>query len=166
MAFSNESRFLRLVLSLALACLTFMGCASTRAPKMTGRSLVEYDESWARAAASNDLDEFMDFWTEHAVLYLPNAPPFHGKAAIREMIERSRTIAMINVSWTPCCSGIDANGTMAYTLGEGKSIYPSESGTAHEYTGRYVAIWQRESDRWRCAVMSWTPSPRADQLGR
>ena len=150
----------RTTMTMLLASLLATGCISNRARPMTGRGLVELDESWAAAAASDDLDAIMDFWTESAVMYAPNVPPLYGKKAIRELLEHRRSQPDYRITWVPGCAGIDERGSMAYTLGEGTVTLPDESGVAREFGGRYVAIWRNDGDRWRCAVKCWTPAPR------
>jgi len=126
---------------------------------MTGRGLVELDESWATVAATNDLAAVMEFWTDDAVMYVPDLPPLHGKSAIREYLESRRAKSGKRISWTPCCAGLDEHGSMAYTLGTGAIPVVNESGADRDHNGRYVAIWRRDDGRWRCAVKCWTPSP-------
>lgn len=153
-----ESRRKRLGAAVVILALS-SGCASTRVTSMTGRALVELDEAWAAAAASGKMDASMDFWTESAVVFLPNLPPVYGKTAIREIVDRRPPGLVYEVSWTPSCAGIDERGSMAYTLGEGQLSIVDESGVPRTRHARYVAIWQRGDDRWRCAVKSWTPMP-------
>ncbi len=152
---SRTGRFAAVIVVLSL----FGGCASARVGPMTGRALVELDEAWAAAAASRNIDASMDFWAESAVVYLPDLPPVYGKTAIREIIDRRPPGVVYEVSWTPSCAGVDEHSSMAYTLGEGHVSVVDESGVTHTRHARYVAIWQRQDDRWRCAVKSWTPMP-------
>lgn len=159
-----ESRRKRLGAAVVLLALS-SGCASTRVTSMTGRALVELDEAWAAAAASGKMDASMDFWTESAVVFLPNLPPAHGKTAIREIVDRRPPGLVHEMSWTPSCAGIDERGSMAYTLGEGHVSVTDGAGATHKLHARYVAIWRKEADRWRCAVKSWTPMP-SDSPGK
>ena len=152
---SRTRRFAAVILTLLLFC----GCASKRVGPMTGRLLVELDEVWATAAASGNTDAVMDFWTESAVMFVPDLPAFYGKQAIREIIDRRPPGLVYEVSWTPSCAGVDERGSMAYTLGEGQVSSVDESGVLRKHYARYVAIWRQDGDRWRCAVKSWTPMP-------
>lgn len=143
-----------------VAVASFAGCAAKRTGVMTGRALVEFDESWAAASsAANDVEVVMEFWTDDAVMYVPDLPPLHGKKAIRELLESRRAQAGYRTSWTQCCAGLDERGSMGYTLGTGAVSLADASGTPRERSGRYVAIWRRDDGRWRCAVKCWTPSP-------
>lgn len=150
-------RFGKLGLVMCVALIS-VGCAAKRGDMMTGRGLVELDEAWAVAARDGDVDEIMDFWTESAVLYAPNLPALYGKQAIRDLIEKRRTDPAHRITWTPSCAGIEPGGSMAYTLGEGTVTLADDAGVPREQFGRYVAVWRREPDRWRCAVKCWTPS--------
>lgn len=135
------------------------GCTTKHVGPTAGRDLVGVDESWATAAAAGDVEAVMEFWTEHAVLYAPNLPPLYGKQAIRELIQKRHGDPGYHVGWTPSCAGVDDCGAMAYTLGSGTVSLPDDSGVRRELGGRYVAIWQKEDGRWKCAVKCWTPSP-------
>jgi ketosteroid isomerase-like protein len=132
---------------------------------MTGRELVELDEAWAATAVRGDVDAIMAFWTEDAVLYPEGQPPLYGKRAIREFIERRHSKPGYRISWTPSCAGIEPFAGMGYTLGEGAVTLVDDAGAATELNGRYVAIWQREDDAWRCAVKCWNSSPRQPPAG-
>jgi ketosteroid isomerase-like protein len=151
-------RLWRLVMVLAL-WFTMAGCASRRGDSITGLSLIELDEAWAAAAAAGDVEAVMGYWAENAVMYAPDLPPLHGREAIGELIRNRRSRPGYKISWTPCCAGIEKDGSMAYTLGEGKVTLVDDSGVPREFGGRYVAIWREEADRWRCAVKCWTPAP-------
>lgn len=142
-----------------LALAFFAGCAAKRMDAMTGRALVELDEAWAADAAANDVEAVMDFWTDDAVMYVPDLPPLYGKKAIREHIESPRPRSDYRTSWTPCCAGLDEHGSLGYTLGTGVMPLVDEAGTVRDRNARFVAIWRRDDGRWRCAVKCWTPSP-------
>jgi ketosteroid isomerase-like protein len=135
------------------------GCSTRIVGPISGRQLVELDESWAAAAATDNLDVIMNYWTDDAVLYPEGHLPLYGKLAIREFIERRRSKPGHRISWTPTCAGIDEQGGMAYTLGEGATMVADDSGETTELTGRYVAIWRWDNGHWRCAVKCWNSSP-------
>jgi len=92
-------------------------------------------------------------------LYAPDTPQLHGKNAIREFMESRRAKPGDRISWVPCCAGLDECASMGYTLGQGRVTLADESGAPRDRNGRYVAIWRRDGERWRCAVKCWTPSP-------
>jgi ketosteroid isomerase-like protein len=135
---------------------TSAGCAAKRTGPMTGRELVEIDDAWAKATADNQLDAAMDYWTEDAVCYLPFVPPLYGKDAIREFIDARPNEPGPRIQWSPGCAGIDEGGSMGYTLGEGKMSLGDDAGIRN-VAGRYVAIWRRDGNHWRCAVKCWVP---------
>jgi len=127
---------------------------------MTGRQLVELDETWAAAAATDDLDAVMAYWTDDAVMYPEGLPSLHGKPAIRQFLASRRSKPGYRISWMPSCAGVDERGSMAYTLGEAAATIVDDAGSTRDLNGRYVAIWRRESGQWRCAVKCWNSSPR------
>jgi ketosteroid isomerase-like protein len=158
----NQTTFSSAILLIAA---TSTGCTSRIISPISGRQLVELDESWAAAAATDNLDVIMDYWTDDAVLYPEGQLPRYGKLAIREFIARRRSRPGHRISWTPTCAGVDEHGGMAYTLGEGSATIVDESGEPCELTGRYVAIWRWDNGRWRCAVKCWNSSPREATFG-
>lgn len=163
--------------TVAVMAFVVSGCAITRVQPISGRSLVELDDAAAAAWESRDADRAMDFWAESAVMYVPDHPALHGRAAIRELLERSHSAPRvdhpqsapridrrpseprIDLAWTPTCAGVDEHSSMAYTLGDGQISIVDGSDVPRTRHARYVAIWRKEGDRWRCAVKSWTPTP-------
>lgn len=141
---------------IAVVVATAAGCASNRAAPMTGRGLVELDEAWAKSAATGDEAAATAYLTDDAVMYLPDQPPIYGKPAVAKLLSSRPGRGM---SWMPCCAGIEEQGTMAYTLGEGVLSRIGEDGAAQDRKARYVAIWRLDDGRWRCAVKCWTPAP-------
>jgi len=145
---------IRVVFVLLVSSPLLAGCASHRIHSLTGRELVELDEKWAKATAANDLNAAMDFWTEHAVMYVPDAEPIYGRQAIRDFLAAHNGSSANTIRWTPCCAGIDDGGSMAYTLGEG--TFSAGSANSKPVHVRYLAVWHKDQGRWRCAVKCWT----------
>ena len=160
-------RSLGIGLTHALAVVTIStvpaGCASSGGRAVTGRELVEIDDTWAAAAAEGDLNAAMAYWTEDAVLYPEGHPPVYGRPAIREFMAAGRSAPGRGMAWTPCCAGVSDNGSMAYTLGEGTATVVEDTGATREVSGRYVSIWRKVRGAWRCAVKCWNASPRENR---
>jgi ketosteroid isomerase-like protein len=123
--------------------------------------LLEADRAWAAIAAANDnLDSIVSFWTDDARVVMSDQPAWVGKAAIREMVAGTMAIPGFRVSWTPETAVVAASGDLGYTFGTNAFTAPDSTGQLVTSTGRYLTVWRKGTDgRWRCAVDFGNPGP-------
>ena len=76
--------------TLALSMVTLLvvgagGCAQTAELSAEEAAIRSADEQWQEAAKAKDLDHFLSFYAEDAMVFPPNAPLVSGKDAIRSL---------------------------------------------------------------------------------
>jgi uncharacterized protein (TIGR02246 family) len=150
--------------TLVLAALV-AGWASTAQAQPVGAAaareeLLKTDREWAQAAATNDVERIVAYWTDDAVIYSPGEPPVEGKAAIRAYVGGSLKLPGFAITWTPKQAEVSQAGDLGYTTGTNAITVPAADGRTTTMEGRYVTIWRKGKDgKWRCSIDSWSPAP-------
>jgi ketosteroid isomerase-like protein len=147
----------------AAVVLSFLvgGCATTPDSDREKNALVQRDREWAAVATQGrDVERILAFWTEDATIFPPSAPVVHGKAAIREYVQKSLAIPGFQIHWRPASAAISADGTLGYTTGENAVTVPGPEGKLTTITGRYATVWRRDQGGdWRCVIDIWNSGP-------
>ena len=73
-----------------LVIISILGCTKQVDIKVEQAALLNADKEWATAAAGNDIEQILTFWTNDAVIYFPNVPIVSGKEAIRQFVTNNR----------------------------------------------------------------------------
>jgi uncharacterized protein (TIGR02246 family) len=111
------------------------------------------DEQWSAAAAKNDLEATLSYYSDDAVLLPPNAPIAANKQAIRNdwagMLGPATAI-----SWKASKVEAATSGDMAYVHGTYQlTIKDPKGGPGVSDKGKFVEVWKKQADgKWKCAV--------------
>jgi len=129
--------------------------------------LLATDAAWAQvAAAGQNADSILAYWTEEARVVMPGQPILRGKAAIRQMVTSSLATPGFHVTWTPETAVVSRSGDLGYTVGRNEFTVPDSTGRVSKIPGRYLTVWRKEADgRWRCIEDYSTPGPPATPTG-
>ena len=147
--------------SIVALCLLVTGCATVPDSLRERDALLQRDREWAAVAAEGrDVERIVSFWADDATILPPDAPPVHGKAAIRDYVQKSLAIPGFQIQWRPTNAAISADGTLGYTVGENTVVVPGPGGKLITIAGRYATVWQRApGSEWKCAVDIWNSGP-------
>ena len=150
-----------------LLLLAFMiavaGCASqepaapaeppdTRAQDET--AIRDNAKAWAAAAQAKDAEKFVSFYTEDAVLMLPNMAPASGKAAVREAITNFMKDPAFALSFETTKVEVAKSGDLAYELGT-YSATSTDQKTKKPVIekGNGIVVWKKQGDgSWKAHV--------------
>jgi ketosteroid isomerase-like protein len=149
-------------LSAAIALsLLVSGCATLLVSGQEGDALIQRDREWAALAAQGrDVERIVGFWTEDATVFPPSAPALHGKAAIRDYVQKSLAIPGFQIQWRPASAATSEDGTLGYTTGENAVTVPGPDGKLITIAGRYTTIWRRDrGGDWKCVIDIWNSGP-------
>jgi ketosteroid isomerase-like protein len=137
------------------------GCATTQDSGREGDALMQRDREWAALATQGrDVERILAFWTEDATIFPPSAPAVHGKAAIRDYVQKSLAIPGFQIQWRPASAAISADETLGYTTGENAVTVPGPEGRLITITGRYTTVWRRnQGGDWKCVIDIWNSGP-------
>ena len=123
--------------------------------------LLERDAEWAAlAAAGQDVERILSFWTDDARVYPPGMPAVNGKAALRGYVVGALAVPGFHITWTSSEATLSPDGRLAYVLSSNAVTMPGPAGELVTTRGRGVTVWRREPEgQWRCAVDIWNDEP-------
>ncbi len=147
-------RFLVLIGATAIT-----GCATYAQHQTALARLIETDRQWSAAAAGDNIDKILTFWTDDATIYAAGRPPVVGKPAIRKFITKARSHPDFSINWKTDEADVGHLGYLGYTRGPYEMTMPGTDGSLATQRGHYISIWRRDADVWRCRMEYHTPAP-------
>lgn len=121
--------------------------------------LAKLDEEWAEAVRAGDLERALSFWADDAVVLAPGAPPFKGKAAIRNFVEKSFQIPGFSITWGTDRFTVALAGDMAYGIGANETTYEDPNGQLVTVPGKSATVWRKDPTGWKCVLDVWNDAP-------
>ncbi len=108
------------------------------------------DTQWSKAAAANDLDATVSYYSDDASLLPPNAPIAIGKQAIRAVWASSLLSPNVTVTWQVNKADVARSGELAYVVGAYQITAKNPKGKALEDRGKLVEVWKKQADgKWK-----------------
>lgn len=119
-------------------------------------ALAELRSRWRAAAAASELDRYMSFFTEDAVLIPAGQPPLAGLEAIRSFAQRFFNSYRI-ASEEMITDEVVVTGDWAFERGPYRSTYePLSDGAPIVDTGYALYVMKLDPDgSWRYARIIW-----------
>ena len=136
--------------------MTMISCGPADSPDTRAAdaaAIQALDEQWSAAAAKNDLEGALAFYSDDAVLLPPNAPIAADKAGIRAAWTGLLT-PNTNVKWKVAKVEVARSGDMAYLYGAyDVTVKDPKGGPPFTEKGKLLEIWKKQADgKWKCAV--------------
>ena len=128
------------------------------------QKLLRRDAEWADAAAAGqDLEKIVSYWSDDALVIEPGQPIYEGKAAIRAYVAASLKIPGFKIHWVSEKPVFSPDGNMAYMPGVDEMTVPGPNGALVTVHMRGISVWRRDPDgEWRCVVdIANEPPPAA-----
>ena len=146
-------------LSAVLAVLASGSSCSTTRQEQARQDLLETDRQWAAAAATEDVERIVAFWTDDAVLYTPEGRKV-GKDAIREFVKANRSRPGFSITWEPDRAIVSKQCDLGITLGRGRMTFIDEDGSPVVQHVYYGCAWRKGPQGWKCIIeFPWAPAP-------
>jgi uncharacterized protein (TIGR02246 family) len=117
------------------------------------KALRDTDNEWAKAAAANDLERTVSYYSDDATLLSPNAPPGTGKEAIRR--EWTAVLGGFNgtLRWHATKVEVSRSGDLGYTIGAYEGTFTPPNGKSVKDRGKYLEAWKKQADgKWKCVA--------------
>ncbi len=144
-------------ISLAILVLVASGCAQrvdVEAEAAAIRQLT--DVEWLAAAQAKDLERWMSFYTDDAVVLPPNAPMVTGKEAIRAVTSELISTPGFAASWQTTKVEVARSGDLAYSYGTEEITVNDAEGNPVTERSKWVGVWKKQPDgAWKWAVGIW-----------
>jgi uncharacterized protein (TIGR02246 family) len=165
--------FLRAAIA-GFACLFLLvGCngarqsiASPAARAEDEAKIRRLDEDWVKAAESRQVDAWMKFYADDAVVLPPNEKEAQSRESIRKSVGELLGLPGLSLTWQPTKVEVAGSGELAYLYGAYELTMDGPGGTKIKDYGKNVEIWKKQSDgSWKCIVDTWNsdlpPAPVA-----
>lgn len=131
-----------------------------------GAALMQLSRDWSALVSSAEVDEWIDFWAEDAVMMPPGLPPLRGKAAIRDYVEAAVQLPGFQISWEPESVHVSRSGDLAYMIERNVTIGNDSLGNPVRTYGKVVTVWRKDPDgSWRNVVDMWNDAPPPQNVG-
>ncbi|MBZ5644780.1 MAG: DUF4440 domain-containing protein [Acidobacteriia bacterium] len=143
--------------------LAFLGCgpapqpaapADTRAADEA--AVRKADEDWSAAAKANQVDPWVAFYTDDAVVFPPNEAMASGKDAIRKAMGDFLAMPGLALSWKTAKVEAARSGEVAYSYGTYEMSAKGPKGKPMTDHGKYLEVWKKQPDGgWKCSEDIW-----------
>lgn len=156
---SSRARFL------ALSCaLMLFGCTSAQQQSPATPDTRAADEAairntdadWVNAAQTKQVDAWVAFYADDAVVLPPNEKLANSKDSIRKAVGELLTLPGLSIKWQPAKVEVARSGDIAYAYGTYELTTNDSKGKPVTDQGKTVEIWKKQSDGgWKCIVDTW-----------
>jgi ketosteroid isomerase-like protein len=147
-----------------LYAIAAFGCASasqqpaappdTRAADDT--TIRKADADWAAVAQAKQVEGWVSYYSDDAVVLPPNESTATGKDAIRKAVSELLTLPGLTIKWEPAKIEVACSGDIAYDHGTYELTFKDSRGKTISDQGKYVEVWKKQSDGgWKCVVDTW-----------
>lgn len=135
------------LLALSSACQT-RGTSDTRASDEA--ALKKLDDEWSKATGARDVEKMTSYYSDDAMVMLPNIPTLTGKESIRafwnSMLDQS-----FSGGWKT--TKVEVSGDLAYVTGNYEFNDNDGGGKPITDKGKYVEVWKKQADgSWKCVA--------------
>lgn len=148
---------MRPIISITLVSISFIivCCGQKKIDAIAeGEKLMAVSREWSQTVANKDYEKVLNYWSDDAIIILPNQASVKGKAAIRNMVEADSKNPAFSISWEPLEAHISEDGSMGYLLEQNK-ISLNDSTT---FYNKVVTVWRKSADGdWKNVVDISTP---------
>lgn len=152
---TNVVFFAARLLLASIALVLAGGCARTTFDRTAEQQkLLHRDAEWANAAAAGqDVEKIVSYWSDDALVIEPGQPVYEGKSAIRAYVAASLKTPGFKIHWVSEKPVFSADGTMAWMRGVDEMTVPGPNGSLVTLHDRGISIWRRDPDgAWRCVA--------------
>jgi len=108
-------------------------------------SIRELEHKAREAAKAKDLERYVSFYADDAVLLWPGAPMVKGRAAIRKFMQVFFSMPDFSLSFETAHVEVSQSGDFAYTCGTNKVILVDLNGKRIKDSGKYLTVYKKQS---------------------
>ena len=143
------------LLSATVLVLAASGCAPQVDVEAEAAAIREAtDVEWMEAGQAKDIERWVSFHTDDALLLLPNAPLVTGKEAIRAVVSDLLLNRGYKGSWETTKVEVARSGDLAYSYGPQETTMNDAEGNPVTDRQKWVGVWKKQPDgSWKCAVL-------------
>ena len=131
------------------------------------QSIRELEQRAREAAEAKDLDEYVSFYADDAVLFWPGAPMVRGRAAIREFMQAFLSMPGFSLSFETAGVEVSRARDLAYSYGTNRVTLVGPTGERMNDRGKYLTVYRKGPDgTWKVVAdigNSDLPAPVPEQ---
>jgi uncharacterized protein (TIGR02246 family) len=114
------------------------------------------DADWVKAAQTKQVDSWMMFYADDAVVLPPNDKAASGKENIRKPVADLLGLPELSISWQPTKVEVARSADLAYLYGAYDLSFKGPAGKTISDKGKNLEIWKKQADgSWKCIVDTW-----------
>lgn len=141
-----------------------LGCASTSQQPLAPPDMRAADEAavrksdadWAAAGQSKQVDAWVAYYSDDAVVLPPNDGAATSKDSIRKTVGQLLGLPGLSIKWQATKVEVARSGDIAYAQGTYELGMKDPKGKPEADHGKYVEVWKKQPDGgWKCAVDTW-----------
>lgn len=141
-----------ILIGAAAVALFSSACGSSTPPDTRAadeKAIRDLDAQWSKAAASNNLDAVLAYYTDEASLLPPNEPIADNRQAIRASWA-AFLVPGTSLSWEANRVDVSRSSDLAYTQGTYQATMKDAKGAMVPDHGKYVEVWKKQADgKWK-----------------
>ncbi len=124
-------------------------------PQTSEEAVRAADAQWSQAAAANDVERTIAFYSDDALVMPPNGVMAKDKGAERKAWSEILGPGT-NLSWTAGKIVSSKGGDMVYDVGIYTLITNPAKGKQTTDGGKYLAVWKKQADgKWKAVAATW-----------
>jgi ketosteroid isomerase-like protein len=146
-----------------LAALAMTACGTAPAPQAQAdtradeAAIRKADEDWLKAAQLKQVDPWVAFYADDAVVLPPNEKTATTKEAIRKSINDLVSAPGLSIKWQLTKVEVARSGDIGYGYGTYDLTLNDAKGKPINDQGKILEIWKKQADgSWKCAVDTWS----------
>jgi uncharacterized protein (TIGR02246 family) len=110
------------------------------------KSIRELEYKAREATKAKDLDRYVSFYADDAVLLWPGTPMIIGRATIRKFMRVFFSMPEFSLSFETSRVEVSPAGDFAYTCGTNKVTLVDPNGRKMKDSGKYLTVYRKQSD--------------------
>jgi ketosteroid isomerase-like protein len=116
----------------------------------------QLDADWVKAAKTKQVDAWMKFYADDAVVLPPNDKVATSGSAIRKSVGELLGLPGLSLTWQPTKVEVAKSGDIAYLYGAYELTMNDAQGKPETDYGKNVEIWKKQPNGvWKCVVDTW-----------
>ena len=138
------------LLAISTACQTPGGSDTHAADEA---ALKKLDDEWSKVAGSRNVDKMISYYSDDAVVMMPNIPTLTGKESIRAFWNSMLDSPSFSGGWNATKIEVARSGDLAYITGNYEFKENDGGDRPMMDKGKYFAAWKKQSDgTWKCVA--------------
>jgi len=146
-----------------------LGCAQPQQQTSDNRAADEAairdaDTAWSSAAGTKQVDAFVSYYSDDAVVLPANTPMVTGKDAIRKWAGGMLASPGFSLKWQSAKVEVAHSGDIGYSRGTFELTMTDPKGAPIMDHGKYIEVWKKQTDgAWKVAVDTFNSDVAAAQ---